>query len=73
MQLLERVMNKSNFTKKVMKMALEEKIILSNDKFIKETVDEFLSTSKIPVAMSTVSSLIIEYIYNLNLKEENNG
>ncbi len=54
-------------------MAAAENLLNKEDGFMSSVVDDYLSTAQIPVQISLQAALVIQYVYELNKEEENNG
>ena len=66
-----RLLNKKNdLAAELMETAIENKIISSDNKFLRLCLKENLSQNKIPLKFGKVMSCVIRYIYTLHIRNK---
>jgi hypothetical protein len=61
-------MVKSELTKSIIKMAIDEKILNQDDEFMIKSIDKYFTSSKISVALTASATLILGFIGKLKNK-----
>ncbi len=54
-------------------MAAAENLLNEEDGFMNALIDDYLTVTQIPVQISLQSALVIQYVFELNKEEENDG